>query len=235
MENLKLKNDGKLIETYWEYDEVKEEGSYLTREIKSLMPHYLHELPFDFEEGVTLRTLFEFMDKDLDYWDIVVGNWCAELVNEGLKDSEEKPEDIYFLELGWQFEKDHIDFKMDFSGIGKVYNSYPYEDATPDNSGNSYGIEFLKANDLADLPLKINTEAKFWDYSNGTEDCVSLGNMSPTLFQAVYSIIWELTFCGSPEDREDKHNLLKESIDEVTKELSQKEVIITSTSEVITP
>lgn len=218
MEGLILKRDGSLIETYWK------DGAYRTKEISNLSAHHLHELRCSLEDGITLREIFAFLNKDTDFWDIFIGNWCSDFIREGLKEELPGCEDLHFLELYWNFSVEKLDedskpdlnfgYRMDFHAVG---NESEY-------GGNSYSVSFIPTNELAKVPVKINTKVNLItvDPSYKTTE-THLGEQDPTLFQIIYGIIWELSFSGSPASRDDKKKELMSSYEEALKSCSQKD------------
>jgi len=233
-EGLELTRNSELVETYYEYDEDKEEGFYKERKIDKITAHYLHEIGCELEEGVTLGGLFKYLDKNLELWDFLVGNWCAEIVKEGLKEPEEKIDDLKGIELYWSCEKSkyepneeaelYLGYRMEVHGRG-----LEVKDDNGNMTSESYSISFIKANTLAQLPILIDTslvleEIEYYDNYKSTKTI--LGKQVPTLFQIVHSILWELSFHGGPKEREEEHQNLKESYKEALKQLENiKEVL----------
>lgn len=212
MEGLVLTKDSKLIETYWDYDDEKEEGQYKTREIDFLTPHVLHELGCSIEEGTTLQNLFTYLNKDVVAWQVFIGNWCEEFVKEGLKDLVEKSSDLLYLELYWSYTIDkykheeepqcNLGYRMDFHAIG-----------IPDEHGcDRYSLSISPVNTINSIPIKVNEEVVLYetDYETHKDKKTVLGKQKPTLFQIVYGIIWELSFHGGPEKRDAERQKLND-------------------------
>ena len=214
MEGLLLTKDSKLIETYWKYDEEIKEGSYKKREIENITPHILHEGYCSLEEGVTLKNIFEYMNKEKLPWQIFIGNWCEEFIEEILKEPTEKS-DLHYLELYWSYEISkyqdneacHFGYRMDFHGIGDTY----------EHGGNTYSLSFSQVNNLAHLPVKINEDVTLIEtnYINYEDKRTTFGKQKPTLFQIIYSIIWELSFHGGPQKRDEESEKLKGIMDDL--------------------
>jgi len=219
MEGLMITKDSKLVETYWDYEEEKKEGSYKTREISHLSPHVLHENGCSLEDGLTLRNIFEYMSKDISAWGVYIGNWCEEFVTEGLKESEHIEKELEYLELYWSYQiseykneepRCEFGYRMDFHGKG-----------IPDeHGGQNYSLTFSPVNELANLPVKVNTEVNLCetDYINYKDKKTILGKQSPTLFQIIYGIIWELSFHGGPSQRDTQ----KEELMTIVKDLKER-------------
>ena len=113
MEGLRITKGGKLIETRWVYDEGKSEGDYKKVDVSDQAIRLLYSY-CDLEEGVTLKDVFLLLNSEIDVFDAVIGNWCKELVTEGLT-KPAKPYDltneeaVEFLELKWSFTQDKHD------------------------------------------------------------------------------------------------------------------------------
>ena len=154
---------GKLIERYWNYDRKNKKGSYKEREIKKIYPQHLHDKTCRVGEGVTLKDLFKLMSKSIEYWHLLVGNWCDEFVKEGLQKSSKKESVMDYMELYWhpikevypKSEEFMMHYRMDFHGksIKKVRNL-----------GQNYSIAFSKVNNYSHLPLKIDSEVYINNY-----------------------------------------------------------------------
>ncbi len=184
MEKVTLTKNAQLIETYWEYDEEIKEGSYKDKIIDFVSPHYLHEKKCVLEEGITLQNIFDYMVKNIAFWSITIGNWCEEIVTEGLLPPEQANIESEYLELYWSLnveeEETYFPYRMDFHGK---------------HNDTNLSLSFCSANDLALLPVKVNTKLKMYNDKDEEKD---LGNLNPTLFQILYGIIWELSFFGNP-------------------------------------
>ena len=70
-----------------------------------------------------------------------------------------------------------------------------------DENGETFGIEFLGANDIKDLELTFDCEAPFYDEKG---NLMEKRHAHPTLMHVVYGLFWELSFFGNPEDRKTK-------------------------------
>jgi len=155
---LTLTKKAELIETYWHYDNKLKKGSWKTKKInpKKITPYYLHDLDCFLEKGIILRDIFRFMNKGILLWDILVGNWCKEIVKEGLsKKCKIKKKDILYLECYWHFSKEtysHIEYpelsfsrKLEFHGKAKEGEF-------------CWSVEMTPAYELAPYPVKVDNK-----------------------------------------------------------------------------
>lgn len=260
MEGLQIVKGGKLIETYWHYDEEKDKGSYKTKDVTDQAIRNLYSY-CDLEEGVTLKDVFLLLNSELDIFDAVLGNWCKEIVNEGLT----KPEKLYdttdeeaieFLELYWGLESDKhegndetlLGFNFpNFHGIGIERKKDCYFDWNNKDGSKAimhskgertpWAIEYTPTNELINIPVKLKRDAKVYrtDYSKYTmgkeigegtwepgadnnKVVAELDHIQYTLGHILQGIIWELSFSGGPEDRDDKAKEIKKMADDINEE-----------------
>lgn len=111
------------------------------------------------------------------------------------------------VELADSFEMSCI---MGIQGIGEYYCCDGSDQPPTEGNGqNNYGISFTPLNELANLPIRISTEATF---GNNTVTII------PNLFTVISSIFWELTFYGDPSDRDER----AATVDEIVQEHRRK-------------
>lgn len=214
-----LKKGGKLFAKKWEYDEEKDEGGHVYKDITSNAPYFLNE-KLVLEDDVTLRDVFLLIREHQDFFDIFINNWVDEIVAEGLDNPpmlDTGEQRIDFLECYWHLAVDVKRGDMwgnrfpDFHGITLKKNSTEVE--------TNWGLSFSPAYTLIDLPLKLNGEMNIWDDSLDRLDrkpeewsLLKIKNPEYTLGGVLYGIIWELTWHGPPSDRDGRKDELDESI-----------------------
>lgn len=221
-EKLILTKDSKLVEVFWD----KENVEYVKREITHIPSAYhLHERPCEIEEGTTLKDIFIYMKKNIHFWDVILGNWCSDFIEEGLKpfEEEDKNQDTTtdYLELYWHGEhstyKDQEELSgmttMCFHGMGRYNEDCEYGYYKKDDEV-ALGISFTPVNKIASVEIKINTMMKIYEFCK--TDPLLKGTVEPTLFQILYAIIWELSFHGPPAKRDEKAQELAEISQEIT-------------------
>jgi len=198
-------------------------GKYIEKEVKFLLPH-LNET-VELSDDFTLGDLFSYIEKEKDIFDIVFSSHLGHYSLQSFVDEIKKPlevnlkillngpeDEIDYLEIqrcGEYWDGD-IELYIDFHGInGK-------EDI-------GYAIEFTPLNELKHLPLRLNE-----DFSV-TEDkipsrivmylarllrkigilrswhpffhiCVK-GKTNFTVYELISSVLYEISFVGSPEER----------------------------------
>lgn len=216
-EKLVLCKNGRLVEHYWE----GKKRQYLTRLVNLPTTKHLHEMNFELEPGITLRNIFEYMNKDIAYWDLLIGNWCKDIVAEGLLPEKSDADDwckTLYLELYKHIEISVMHGEHELQGSGDRLEFHGVGEYLKDDKDGFYkkgdrtnlGIEFTPANELAKYEVKIQPTFEMWRWDYDTDVKIE-GNpgkyypnelqTNPTLFGALYGIIWELSFCGPPVKR----------------------------------
>ena len=226
MQKLEIRKGGKLIDTRWIYDREAKKGEYIEFDVTDDAIHYLFKICC-LEKGLILKDLFLLLNKYLDVFDLIFGNWLKEIVTEGLT-KEAKPygeyhkDNIEYLELYWVIYKDENTFQgydyPEFNGVGYELR----EDANIfEKKGTriNWGVSYSPGNNLINIPLKLNNKFIIWDETKFKE-ITSFDNATFTLANIIYGVIWEMSWNGNPEDREEKHKELHNVIKEIKKDES---------------
>lgn len=224
-EKIELVKGGKLIETYWYYDEDKEEGTYLTKDVTDELPRFYNK-PCEIGDGVTLYDILSALKPTFsDLMPLLPRTsrlYMAYVSKDDMVPYQtllEKEEPMDYLVLSNQYEEcvydDHSEvqgaFVMDFGGIGKDKNGVEI----------NYAISLSPLIELLDIPVKVDNTLKIFrtDYAkfhtkglgdsyweegadNG-KHVYTINDMTYTLGQYIYSIFWELTWHGGPDDKEE--------------------------------
>lgn len=241
-ESLRITKGGGLVKTSWN----RKKGVY---ESKDVTGHAVSKT-FDrceLEDGVTLKDIFLLLNTELMIFDTIIGNWCEEIVTLGLSEKgkpygEYDPEGIEYLELYhmWGIEK----FKdeapnfwgnifPDFHGVGfKLKEDKMFEWGEvewPKGERIPWGICLTDILDLINIPLKLDTTVEITedDYTKkakGYKDkiLIKLENVSYSLGQILYGVLWELSFHGGPESAKKTKEMLNDMVKEIkTKNLTK--------------
>jgi len=116
-----------------------------------------------------------------------------------------------------------------FHGIGKL--GYVPDDVLKygkltkkekKNYRQAMAVEFSPMYTLADLPIRISKKIHITDYDvepKSKKDIDKEIDFQPSikLIELLYAIFWELSFAGSPKQRDKKINSLKKQVDEIKK------------------
>lgn len=206
---LNITKGGKLIETKWVFDEEKDVGAYQEFDRTDTAVSRLFEC-CGLADDVTLRDVFLLINTEPNLFDLVLGNWCMEIVGEGLNNPPGPTEDVTSLELYKLVTKDEDGLNglsfANFHGLGENEDNIPY------------CVSYTPANEIIDLPLKINEKLIIYEDDSNSPDfgkeIISFDNAEYTLGDILYGIIWELSWNGSPQDRDAQRRELDERTEE---------------------
>jgi hypothetical protein len=245
-EKLSIEKGGRLIQIKWIYDEETGDGSYQEFDrTENIIPYLFDNC--ELADDNILRDIFTLMYRHINFLDVLLGNWCFEIVDEGLTQPA-KPyikgdEEIEYLELYYQciyakdreFGNDLCGMKRpEFHGIGfereqDSYFDWVNRDGTRDiewKKGDRapWVVSLSKANDLINVPVKLrNTLEIYEEDCNKSPRCnvhkvVEFENPVYTLLDIFYGIIWVLRFYGGPKDRDKMSNQLTKQVNNIRKE-----------------
>lgn len=111
--------------------------------------------------------------------------------------------------------KNEIDIYIDVHGIGD----------DPDRT--FYGIEFTPLYKLKDLPIHLNTNFKIKKRNvkskNKKPKILIEGEKEFSVYDVIGSILSEITFCGFPEDRDDRWEEIKNSYEDIKEDLEEED------------
>jgi hypothetical protein len=154
------------------------------------------------------------------------------LTKEGKPYGDYHPDNIEYLELSWWIVRDEDSFygynNPSFGGTGyKLKKDRKEENGDvmwKKGSRINWGVSFSSADDLINIPLKLNTDFTVTneDSKQGKfmEEIITFKNATFTLANIIHGVIWELSWYGGPEDREEKAQHLKEVVEEIKKDES---------------
>lgn len=234
-EKLEIRKGGKLIETKWVYDKAKGEGEYQEFDRTDSAIRRLFE-PCELAADVTLKDLFELMNTELDLFDAVIGNWCKEIVTEGLTQpgkpydlTKYDPEQIEYLELVYTPEYELYDgvdschgfHRPDFHGVGVELRADGDQEHYRKGERVPWGISFTPANELINIPVKLSdTFAIYEGILRSPEGqmpkmLAEFKNPTYTLGGILEGVIWEMSFHGGPAKRDAFGAELRQTVDDI--------------------
>ena len=163
--------------------------------------------PCTLHKDLKLKDIFLLLGRDPDFYDIVLGNNCSEYINEALKDSQEKEEEIEYLEFRWDFVSDKDGQRRElagnnipsFQGVGYLANG----------QRETYAVDLTPLNKISNLKVKINDKIDILDLASPKYKIMTkFDNSTVMLGQLLFSLIFEIGFHGSPEERDKFKNEL---------------------------
>lgn len=173
--------------------------------------------PLEIEEGATFKTFFNHIMKEKDkYSEIFVshlGGYDLSMFEEEWRKPfvKEKNDGMESLEIFWYVDYDSEDGSVkeqpSFQGIGHSAE----EGLTP------YGIDFTPLNKLKNYPIKLNTEYKIEEYTlrKRRPRKIFAGKKAFTVYDVISAVLYEITFYGGPQQRNEQLEELKRRADEV--------------------
>jgi hypothetical protein len=214
---IRLFKDG----SFEDYEGRKWDVSHLGR--------YLYER-IDFAERITLGDLLRIVDK------MPEKELLQDMANCPLDDfikELDKPMDgrrleglsFNYLEIGWSAEEwdgDYNDF-IDFCGIDESVSQEKhgsYDAKSERHLARRWALEFTPVNLIAHLEIKLNKEFKIYKFDTekpSDPDKVAYQAIARDfkLIDVLYGILYEISFVGGPEDRDEKWSDLTETMKEI--------------------
>lgn len=188
-------------------------------------------------DGVRLKHVFTPLMNEELFEIIFHTDWWKELMNE-IKSKEWTPwvgdtklkkdidgDELEYLELyktiNFSSEKKSMEYSTmwHFHGIG-----YPFINAQNAQSSfrqvgerQSYAIEFHSMAELMNIPLRVGSISL---YNDDVEDykkskVLDFENGWLTLYELIHAVVWEMSFCGAGESKEEFKDNLNSSVEEV--------------------
>lgn len=234
-EKLEIRKGGKLIETKWVYDKATKQGEYKEFDRTDQAIRNLFE-PCELASDVTLKDIFELLNTELALFDAVIGNWCKEIVTEGLTQpgkpydlTKYDPEQIEYLELRYTPEYELYDgvdschgfHRPDFGGTGVELQNDGDQEHFSKGERIPWGISFTAANDLINIPVRLSDTFAIYEGILRSKDgelpkkLIEFKNPTYTLGGILEGIIWEMSFHGGPDKRDTFGKELKQTVQDI--------------------
>lgn len=197
MFRLILQKRGYLSTKNWKYNKKTDTGNWEIKTLKTNNILNFLKYEIELEEGYTLRDWFNLI---MNYSDLQkIDNYFDSFLEEFKSCPLEKcvSIDMLYLQIRKIIDIEILENEME------VYNDFN----GLDNKNVSLGLDFLPLDKYIDTPLKL--EKGLVSYKNNYKQY----KISYTLWDILHSIIWEISFHGTPKERGDKERrLLKDNI-----------------------
>lgn len=211
-------NKESIIHSYWD----TENGGRKEEEILSseLICHLWENVQLS--DDVTLGRIFDIVETNIDLWELITGDRIRPIITESKKEFNGSGE-LISLEIYWDVEHDAeyktLTLSPMFHAIGKPTEG----DCLPEELKGYiyYGISFSSNNYLKILPIKLNRNFKIYS-SDNCRDLKNFDNKEFRVLEMMKAIFYELTWFGTPEEREKKHDEIISDIAEM-KEIRERE------------
>ena len=175
-------------------------------------------------ESVTFERLFEIIieNKEMfnDIYHSCLGGYSLAPFIDEVDDIPTEKSELKFLEIFWHSDKSDNEISM-VSGLHGI--GVETSDNSPYNKGDSiiYAVDFTPLNNLKYLIVRLNKDVIIMDYDRKDDEKfqIELGRKSFTIFDLFYAILYEISWNGDPDGREDRLSEIEKSI-----EVSEKEI-----------
>lgn len=185
---------------------------YVDKPIRSIL-HHLREGCI-IEDGVTLGQIIEHVGSN-NVLAAIVGEmaWAdvAAFRAEVVKPCAE-PSDLKWIEISR-----HIEINADeFKRVTHIDDSLNVSGCNDEQ--NNWAIDFTPVNEMRDVPVKLNTRVQIRDWREIGEDglkVIAEGDTWFSLLEVLTELFYEISFHGSPSDRNEKFGELLQAVEEV--------------------
>lgn len=239
-EQIKIAKNGVFI---WDSEEDDWTDISLTSLVQFL------QNPVQIEEGVIFEDLFKILERHADEYNLVFSSHLGHFpLSSYLEDiNKECPiddrSDICYLELQWSaslfdyhkfnqmypdpenFPNDsvpeipEITICADFHGWGEWKDDNIREEDKPYYGG--IAIEFTALRKLKHLPLKLNKSFILYDETDENK-VLAQGQRDFSVYEMLGAILYEISFAGTPDARDEKWNEIEESAEEMINKIKKE-------------
>lgn len=202
-----------------------EVGQYVEKPIKEVLA--ILRVNCHIDAGVTVWDIFRAVDQHPKLKEFIgCWAWCdVDAFHREAAIDPEKPCDLDYIEISKYFswhdapKYDLFDGgeNLDCSGRGKPQGE-THRDPSPDGTI-SWGIDFTPVNELRHLPVKLAPKMKIQKEGDGQGtpwlENVGEAECYYTLLDVLGELYYEISFHGSPKDRDERSAELRQAVDEI--------------------
>jgi len=212
-ERIRISKGGKLVAETWNNKQLTDID--ITNE---LYDHLFNVC--EIEDGVILKDVLLLVKNWCEILSPITTSsptWLRELVDEGLNNPFKGDEsNVKHLELSWAgevrqyYKKDPKELQewVSFDGIGDPPKDDENYKDWPVGKPVNYALDFSPVDTLTELPIKLNKKITIYDETNRKgvypPPVILEAEKTFTLAEILRGIFWELSFLGSPKDRNEK-------------------------------
>jgi len=219
--NVRVSKGGKLLADKWVYDEEAEKGHFERDIDVSENAVYFLMRNCGIEEGIVFEDIL-LLTESLDLYPVLSplftrGPWLKELVDEGLTPDLFNNSSIDELIIGWI-----CSIQDDYENEGQsVLETYVHTYGKINNDNDTYGIDFTPLYELKNCKIVLAREVEISDEQRASFDkdnyptVIAKTHKEFTLFEILHGLFWELSFHGSPKNRQEKLEEIQESIRQI--------------------
>jgi len=196
---IQLQPRGRLVRMEWD----KDTGRHVEHAISTdELAFHLHST-ICFADGTTLRDLLTLVAKDQDLFTTLTACDCLQEILAEAEAESTPIEEMVAMELAWSAESEPsgattvTESTIEFYGLG--------------SDEGQMGLEFMSAARLAGLPILLNEAFNIRDGAD-PDKVVFWTTRRFTLLEVVCGVIGELTFLGSPKERDEALGDLRDRV-----------------------
>jgi hypothetical protein len=172
---------------------------------------YYMDCPLNIEDGATFEHLFNHIIAESEIIDIIFKETMGGVSITNFVDEWNKPfitsnslaiehlrlrKTLEYLEMDKN--KGFVDIRIDFEGVG---------------NGMDYSLEFMSLPEMKKYPLEIDNKLHVKEVMNSENNNYVGGDCIMTLFEVIGTLLYEITFYGVPQDRDNTKQKLIDNID----------------------
>lgn len=190
------------------------------------------EIADDFTLGDLCLIITQFDELDLEDFSKIIQWPIAGFLIECLDLEKEACSDLHYLRLTWQYsyEKGETPWgsmRLEVDAIGEIWDDYQpggqfYEEGKDYSNCNHWGISFSPLYEMKNLPIRIEPKMLLYrelEYPMTEENYFPAPDV--TLLDLIYSLFWEFSFYGGPEQRDEISFDLQETVRKIKEEHSE--------------
>lgn len=196
----RIAKGGRLLATRWE--EGKEEYKKLSADLTNYAPNWLF-LPCTIDDDVVLRDIYLLLEKHKSIFTDLISDYVPGIVQEGLSPYVGKKGPLSVALLSFEIEYSPIDADMRLSG-----NTLPVLHVLGSSEEERYDAGVYPADELAELPLKLSKKLSI--FRDDPKQNEVFENPEYSLWQILCAIVHELSWYGSPNERDGWLQKMKE-------------------------
>ncbi len=172
-------------------------------DISNRIHQFLFE-PVSFDKNFTVKELFLILEKNPEILKMLSRFDGATFIKEALQRKSKKHiSPSSKIEFYWF--SDPSSFELDGFNIPCVHGL--------NGRGKPFGLDFLPGSEIKHCRIKVLPALWVETEISGERYRVQAGNLTPTVGQVIYSLIWELSYWGPPKKRDQASSLSKEEKD----------------------
>jgi hypothetical protein len=191
--------------------DLRKTGFYLDGEKITFISPYL-QYNLNIEENVTLEDIFDALynleDIEISFNPWTRGHEFEPFYNE-LKSVPKKENDIISLHFGWVAEV--TEWENDDCEMENEMYEYVNMSGISDD-GNFYGLDFTPLSELKDCTISLDSK---WKLVKNYTETIFETKKEFNLGDIIGTLLYEISFHGYPENREETSESLKETMDRI--------------------